>query len=170
MAKSTKYERVTEVTAADPLCLATGLLVALLTLRTSFQRRETCSSLFVLGWMRECGTAPPAFDPTVSTSPHIHVATYRRKDVPAPQVLVAASLACSRALGHCRGRANPAMHVARNGRVSGNSLESWCAFDGKVRAGTLWLRSAQRRPLAGANSGESQKNATNLSVFSAKRT
>lgn len=101
---------------------------------------------------------------------YIHVATYRRTVETtilhpsfSSQVRL---LACWRALGHCRGRANPAMHVARNGRVSGN--RKWCTkhlFDGKVRAGTLWLRSAQRRPLAGAkNSGESQREQHPLCV------
>jgi hypothetical protein len=41
MGRFTKYKRATEMMAADPLRLATGLVVALLTLQSSFLRRET---------------------------------------------------------------------------------------------------------------------------------
>lgn len=117
-------------------------------------------------WDRATYSTPALRSYSKHITAYIHVATYRRNHHPAPQLFVAGSLACWKALGHCRGRANPAMHVARNGRVSGN--RKWCTkhlFDGKVRAGTLWLRSAQRRPLAGAkNSGESQRKQHPLCV------
>lgn len=77
------------------------------------ETRDVRLALFDAGWSGD--DAHPSFRHYYSQ--HItmyNVATYRRK-APAPQLFVAASLA-----GPCRGRANPAMHVARNGRVSGN--------------------------------------------------
>lgn len=103
-------------------------------------------------WDRATYSTPALRSYSKHITAYIHVATYRRNHHPAPQLFVAGSLACWKALGHCRGRANPAMHVARNGRVSGNRSGG---FSGKVRAGTPLARSAQRRPLAGAK-GESQ--------------
>lgn len=103
---------------------------------------------------------------------YIHVATYRRTVETtilhpsfSSQVRL---LACWRALGHCRGRANPAMHVARNGRVSGNRSGAPSTFLmarlGPARSGFARLnggRSLARRIAARVSASNT------LSVFSA---